>query len=163
MLLIDKRIGRQRMSIAVRDILDSKNKALLTAAFTNRFGANSTGPGTVRLPHESEVPLTLAYDLSLLITLDRRRQLPGIPGLLTVVGVREGRMNSGQLARVGDDNIKALGHRVRNQTTLTLIDRGEDLSGSWRLNPCGREGIDGLLNNKSKVFWAIWVRLPSGE
>ena len=73
MLLIYKRIGRQCIDITISNIMNYKNKDLLTIAFIDRLKANLIKLGTIRLTNNSKVSLTSTNYLSILITLDHMR------------------------------------------------------------------------------------------
>ena len=58
------------MSVAVSDVMNYENEALLTAAFTNTLKANLIKLGTIHLTNDSKVSLTSIDYLSILITLN---------------------------------------------------------------------------------------------
>jgi hypothetical protein len=62
------------MSIAVRDVLYGENKSfLITASLTSILVGYSISPRTPSLTDDSEIYLTLADDIALLIALDSIR------------------------------------------------------------------------------------------
>src|SRR5882757_986945 len=137
MSLIYKRILCQRMSI--RGLRYSKHKALLaTTTLANRLIGNLTSPRTLRLAYDSEVALTLANDLALIVFLDYIWQLPPVLCLLAVVDTSPGSTWLWNLPRIQYDDIETLGQREGDETILALLDRAEYFASTRLLKPYRR-------------------------
>ena len=108
--LINKRILSKRIGIIVFriGIINSKYVFFLsTTTLTDILIRDSYRLRALSLTNRRKIPLTIRYNLSILIPLHRMLKLPLVPSLITVINAALGSIGLRLHYRVDNNNIKA--------------------------------------------------------